>query len=150
MNLKAILSASIVVLGLGMSQACASTLTATSTDPTLFSDFSIDFSDNNNNSLLDILEISNLSGFTIGGFGISTSDLITLPSIANFTNGSGLQWVFNCPFGCGTIFVETAVWSYNLQLDPSPVPIPAALPLFAAGLSAMGFMGWRRKRKTIA
>lgn len=29
----------------------------------------------------------------------------------------------------------------------SPVPIPAALPLFAAGLSAMGFMGWRRKRR---
>lgn len=28
------------------------------------------------------------------------------------------------------------------------VPIPAALPLFAAGLSAMGFMGWRRKRRT--
>jgi hypothetical protein len=27
------------------------------------------------------------------------------------------------------------------------VPLPAALPLFAAGLSAMGFMGWRRKRK---
>jgi hypothetical protein len=29
----------------------------------------------------------------------------------------------------------------------SPVPIPAALPLFAAGLGAMGFMGWRRKRR---
>ena len=28
------------------------------------------------------------------------------------------------------------------------VPLPAALPLFAAGLSAMGFMSWRRKRKT--
>ena len=28
-----------------------------------------------------------------------------------------------------------------------PVPVPAALPLFAAGLSAMGFMGWRRKRR---
>lgn len=32
----------------------------------------------------------------------------------------------------------------------SEVPLPAALPLFAAGLSAMGFMGWRRKRKSIA
>ena len=31
--------------------------------------------------------------------------------------------------------------------SPSPVPIPAALPLLAAGLGAMGFMGWRRKRK---
>jgi hypothetical protein len=29
-------------------------------------------------------------------------------------------------------------------------PLPAALPLFAAGLSAMGFAGWRRKRKAPA
>lgn len=28
----------------------------------------------------------------------------------------------------------------------SEVPLPAALPLLAAGLGAMGFMGWRRKR----
>lgn len=34
-----------------------------------------------------------------------------------------------------------------VSLLPSEVPIPAALPLFAAGLSAMGFVGWRRKRK---
>jgi hypothetical protein len=31
---------------------------------------------------------------------------------------------------------------------PAAIPIPAALPLLAAGLSAMGFMGWRRKRKS--
>ena len=33
---------------------------------------------------------------------------------------------------------------------PATVPIPAALPLLAAGLSAMGFMGWRRKRTSAA
>lgn len=32
----------------------------------------------------------------------------------------------------------------------SVVPLPAALPLFAAGLSAMGFMGWRKRRKALA
>ena len=26
-------------------------------------------------------------------------------------------------------------------------PLPAALPLFATGLGAMGLLGWRRKRK---
>ena len=32
--------------------------------------------------------------------------------------------------------------------DPSNVvPLPAALPLFAAGLGAMGFLGWRSKRR---
>ncbi len=29
----------------------------------------------------------------------------------------------------------------------NPTPIPAALPLFATGLGALGLLGWRRKRK---
>ena len=29
----------------------------------------------------------------------------------------------------------------------APTPLPAALPLFASGLGAMGVVGWRRKRK---
>jgi hypothetical protein len=28
----------------------------------------------------------------------------------------------------------------------SNTPLPAALPLYAAGMSVMGFFGWRRKR----
>jgi hypothetical protein len=32
----------------------------------------------------------------------------------------------------------------------SATPLPAALPLFAGGLGAMGLFGWRRKRKTRA
>lgn len=31
--------------------------------------------------------------------------------------------------------------------SPSGVPLPAALPLFASGLGAMGLLAWRRKRK---
>jgi len=30
------------------------------------------------------------------------------------------------------------------------IPIPAALPLFASGLGALGLLGWRRKRKAAA
>lgn len=32
--------------------------------------------------------------------------------------------------------------------DISAVPVPAALPLFGTGLAIMGFIGWRRKRKS--
>jgi len=32
----------------------------------------------------------------------------------------------------------------------SAVPLPAALPLFATGLGALGLIGWRRKRKASA
>jgi hypothetical protein len=31
---------------------------------------------------------------------------------------------------------------------PTPTPLPPALPLFAAGLGALGLLGWRRKRKS--
>jgi hypothetical protein len=34
--------------------------------------------------------------------------------------------------------------------DPSLVPLPAALPLFATGLGGLGLLGWRRKRRKIA
>jgi hypothetical protein len=34
------------------------------------------------------------------------------------------------------------------QVIASATPIPAALPLFASVLGGMGFLGWRRKRKS--
>jgi hypothetical protein len=61
----------------------------------------------------------------------------------------------------GTIFVETglpqdisqffAPAGSGLSIEvTSAVPGPAALPLFATGLGAMGLLGWRRKRKAQA
>jgi len=53
----------------------------------------------------------------------------------------------------------TSSWALNLSIDDgevfgivtsanvSPVPLPAALPLFGTGLGIMGFIGWRRKRR---
>jgi hypothetical protein len=34
----------------------------------------------------------------------------------------------------------------NINFTVAPVPLPAALPLFLAALSALGFCGWRRRR----
>jgi hypothetical protein len=39
--------------------------------------------------------------------------------------------------------------SFNNGTAISPVPLPAALPLFATGLGALGLLGWRRKRKAL-
>jgi hypothetical protein len=41
--------------------------------------------------------------------------------------------------GFGTYFAEASI--------PNAVPIPAALPLFATGLGAIGFLGWRSRRR---
>jgi hypothetical protein len=38
----------------------------------------------------------------------------------------------------------------TLSPEASATPLPAALPLFAGGLSALGLLGWRRKRKPAA
>jgi hypothetical protein len=40
--------------------------------------------------------------------------------------------------------------SFNNATTIFAVPLPAALPLFATGLGALGLLGWRRKRKALA
>jgi hypothetical protein len=37
--------------------------------------------------------------------------------------------------------------SFDVTAAPTVTPLPAALPLFATGLGALGLLGWRRKRK---
>jgi hypothetical protein len=45
---------------------------------------------------------------------------------------------------------ETGTGSPPYAQGEWATPLPAALPLFASGLGAMGFFGWRRKRKAAA
>lgn len=40
--------------------------------------------------------------------------------------------------------------TWSVSDPPSNTPLPAALPLFAGGLGALGLLGWRRKRKAAA
>jgi hypothetical protein len=40
--------------------------------------------------------------------------------------------------------------SFATPPPPPATPLPAALPLFATGLGALGLLGWRRKRKAPA
>jgi hypothetical protein len=43
-----------------------------------------------------------------------------------------------------------AAFFATVTYDVSQTPLPAALPLFATGLGALGLLGWRRKRKAAA
>ena len=68
------------------------------------------------------------------------------------------------PYDCGGVYCLLGPGASSNLLDTSgdtvPIdftltlvsqtPLPAALPLFATGLSAIGLLGWRRKRKSFA
>ena len=69
----------------------------------------------------------------------SVTDLVTLSNGASFD----------------VSFFDAQDWNITpgvsfTNIDPTPTPLPAALPLFTAGLSMMGLLGWRRKRKAAA
>ena len=55
----------------------------------------------------------------------------------------------------GVILDITPSGTSQFAIDPTAfdaiaTPLPAALPLFATGLGALGLLGWRRKRKVAA
>jgi hypothetical protein len=47
-------------------------------------------------------------------------------------------------------FLDTFNLTGSVQASASATPLPAALPLFACGLGALGLLGWRKKRKVLA
>jgi hypothetical protein len=131
-------------------RATTMTLEATSKLPTIVSDFSITFNDTGN-GLLDFSEITSFSGMTDFNIHVLWPEVFQLPSISGFVVGNSpisgcapLEWCFgiNTPGESNGV----GLWTYSL----SATPLPAALPLFASGLGALGLLGWRRKRKAAA
>ncbi|MCG8493609.1 MAG: VPLPA-CTERM sorting domain-containing protein [Sneathiellales bacterium] len=66
------------------------------------------------------------------------------PSIYNFAQ----DWI-GLTFGVGAEGKHDGFKIKSITVEPhlSVVPLPAALPLYGAGVAILGFMGWRRKRK---
>jgi hypothetical protein len=101
----------------------------------------------------------------IGGPGPVTFEQIVNGATLNSVNlgpaAGVVTQVFNNPVN-GTITSDeqiiTAMFTAAGQdleatmefVGTAQTPLPAALPLFATGLGAMGFVGWRRKRKAQA
>jgi hypothetical protein len=80
-----------------------------------------------------------------------TTFIITSTAQGNEVLLTGDPTAFVNSFGSATLdtltFVCTAPGGCAQE---SATPLPAALPLFAGGLGALGFLGWRRKRKGAA
>jgi hypothetical protein len=82
----------------------------------------------------------------------------TLLAIDNFTSSSGNYFgVLSvvASIGIGRIELDGQLWAdafsgFHAAFDNLNVvttPLPAALPLFATGLGALGLLAWRRKRR---
>jgi hypothetical protein len=54
------------------------------------------------------------------------------------------EWIWSDPDNAAYADLSTKIMNLDAVLV---TPLPAALPLFASGLGAIGFLGWRRKRK---
>jgi hypothetical protein len=87
----------------------------------------------------------------------NTTQLVSVEVPNSFT-GEFFGFVSDTPFKSvletgGT--QGTGVETYNLDNlvfgpSTSTTPLPAALPLFATGVGALGLLGWRRKKKAAA
>ena len=52
--------------------------------------------------------------------------------------------------GCQAQFFNYPITEFQFTPGFAVTPVPPALPLFISGLSALGLLGWRRKRKNTA
>jgi len=75
-----------------------------------------------------------------------TGRLTVLPNLT-FTDMINLQ--FFDPSKTGAVGIDNLVFNVE-RLPVSVVPLPAALPLYGTGLAIMGFIGWRRRQKSMA
>lgn len=81
------------------------------------------------------------------GFSINTGRACLTTSFPNSTGTTGspcLNFSQNDEGGLGVMDQSFAAE------DITATPLPAAFPLFATGLGALGLLGWRRKRKAQA
>ncbi len=112
------------------------------------------------------------SQFTVevgGGTNIAPTDNVFYPSPPFFDSlgtgfyfslvdqtdqklGGGIWYIGNGQYSLfigDWLFYQNGGLNISAGID-SQTPLPAALPMFATGLGALGLLGWRRKRKVAA
>jgi hypothetical protein len=120
-----------------------------------------------------LIESFTRSGTLLGSFGVQNAPLVFNSALSPTLTGGTQYWLT-----VSSDIKNSIVWNSNTTGDPSDqatssdggatwfspsgltpgayevdslvTPLPAALPLFATGLGALGLLGWRRKRNTQA
>jgi hypothetical protein len=107
--------------------------------------------------------------FPVFAVGFDVTDATEQPGTLSLsTNAGDLFQITSCCLAnanelfFGLMNPDTAFTSFSLintsrfdgmgvdRIHLAPIPLPAALPLFATGLGILGFLGWRRRRKAQA
>lgn len=88
--------------------------------------------------------------FMVGGGPASTSGQLWNYGETGFGFGSGLSGQAFSLSGDHVIDSRLDVENGTLEATLSTVPLPAALPLYAAGMAVLGVFGYRRKRANLA
>jgi hypothetical protein len=86
------------------------------------------------------------------------SSSLLKPQQIEFSDGGSNTWIMqflnifaDASNPLSAVFDSASVLTNGVTGEAVPeTPLPAALPLFATGLGALGLLGWRRKRKAAA
>jgi len=99
--------------------------------------------------LLSLSEIQSFSGVARQSDSQTWTTVSIVPVIAGFADGAGGGWQFcRGTIGGGCFNVIVSHWSYAISpASTGAAPLPAAFPLFASGLGALGLFGCARKRR---
>jgi hypothetical protein len=104
----------------------------------------------NNNSTSLVTEATDWLGIAVANNSSWTTPINNVQSFGangvapwGFVSGisASAEWIWSNPDNAAYADLSTRI----VNLDATP--LPAALPLFASGLGAIGLLGWRRKRK---
>jgi hypothetical protein len=87
-------------------------------------------------------------GFQVGFFSMPLATTGAIGGMVYFNNGTDFAALTNSSWDCSSSCGLPDAW-FKAELS-SATPLPAALPLFATGLGALGLFGWRRKKKAAA
>ena len=105
------------------------------------------------------------SSFGSGGFTVANNRsgsqvgvlrnwvLVPFQYISDSDLGTSTSTYLSTTFASLGVTPGTYIWTWGTGADQrftlqiGETPLPAALPLFASGLGALGLLGWRRKRK---
>jgi len=98
------------------------------------------------------LPVPTYNQFTVNSSGFLVSEYFAEINPFTYTlvlNSAAQVFYLTNSRGCTAVCVEASTLTITTP-STSATPLPAALPLFATGLGALGLLGWRRKRKNAA